>query len=345
MATNGYHIFFDPEWTASLRDEEISAVIAHEVLHVVFGHSDRMLGRKQSIWNVACDYAINYFLSLQGMSLPKDGLIDKSFAGKTAEEIYDELTSDQRHSGLLKQLTKVGYLDLLHPDDTRIRQHQDGDSPDSEQRRQLRATLGSDMKSKIHGMSIGLFNGELGVATSRQINWQVLLRMWLTERIRTDWRTFPFSKKHLSRGFYMPSLGLDIPGHVYFAIDTSGSMTDKEISVIAGELRSFRESFPCLLTIVQCDTQIQSLQRHDAEDSFDLPERIKLKGRGGTDFRPVFELIAQEVSTPSPILIFATDGYGEFPKLNPCYPCVWVLTPRGVQKQQIPFGTVVRLMH
>ena len=42
MATDGYHIFYNPEWTSKLKNNELRGVIAHEVLHVVFAHSERL---------------------------------------------------------------------------------------------------------------------------------------------------------------------------------------------------------------------------------------------------------------------------------------------------------------
>ena len=40
-------------------------------------------------------------------------------------------------------------------------------------------------------------------------------------------------------GLYMPSLGIDSPGHIVFAIDTSGSMSSsEELADNLGELRA-----------------------------------------------------------------------------------------------------------
>jgi hypothetical protein len=40
MCTDGYDVFYNPDWTATLDHQELCGVIAHEVLHVVFAHND-----------------------------------------------------------------------------------------------------------------------------------------------------------------------------------------------------------------------------------------------------------------------------------------------------------------
>jgi len=369
MATDGYHIFFNPQWVSDLPAPEIEGVIAHEVLHVVFGHSDRLRAHDPDVWNLACDHAINLFLLTQGFALPMGGAMDNAFTGMTAEEIYDCLYADMDRkalgwdkkaggesaegrvtSGSPDQRGSVGRVqnggigrDILAADDIRIRDLQDHDALDAEERRQLRRALGSEMRHKLHGTGAGFFEVEFARAKEKVIDWELLLRRWLFERIRSDWRTFPFSKKHLARGFFMPSLGLDIPSHVVFAIDTSGSMGNEDLAVIAGEVRNFRETFPSRLTVLQCDASIQREETYSAEDPTPTPEKVAIKGRGGTDFRPVFKWVSTQTDTSYPILIYATDGYGSFPQDMPAYPCIWVLTPTALPDKKIPFGTIVRL--
>lgn len=349
MATDGYHIFFNPEWVRNLPDREIEGVIAHEVLHVVFGHGDRLRTQDPYVWNIACDHAINVFLLTQGFSLPKGGAMDRAYAAMTAEEIYEHIYSSVFGTNLAgtstAQLPNIGGLgcDLISPEDIRIRAMQDEDALDLEQRRQLRMALGAEMREKLHGMGAGLFAAEFTRAKSKSIDWGTLLQRWLSERVRSDWRMFPFSKKHLSRGFFMPSIGLDVPAHIVVAIDTSGSMSKTDLAKIAGEVRNFRDTFPSRLTVLQCDATIQNEEIYDQDDPTPIPDKITVKGGGGTDFRPVFEWMSTQDDTCYPILIYATDGYGTFPNISPEFPCVWVLTPHSASDERIPFGSIIRI--
>ena len=96
MATDGKVIKFNANFVLSLPNEEITAVIIHETLHVVWGHHLRMGRRNANLWNIACDYAINnYIHDVLRQPLPTGGLIDVQKYGKdSAEKIYSTLMND-----------------------------------------------------------------------------------------------------------------------------------------------------------------------------------------------------------------------------------------------------------
>ena len=107
------------------------------------------------------------------------------------------------------------------------------------------------------------------------------------------------------------------------AIDTSGS--------VRGELvQSFlTKTYNIMMNntigqnlniwIIQCDADIQEAKQIRSKEDFDnYIKNIKLKGFGGTDFRPVFEFVNDQIDkkvfTDLKGLIYFTDGYGTFPK-------------------------------
>jgi len=57
-------------------------------------------------------------------------------------------------------------------------------------------------------------------------------------------------------------------------------------------------------------------------------------------FRPAFELAAKKRAR---LIIFLTDGYGEFPEKAPEIPTIWVVTHDGAPESHFPFGRVVRM--
>ena len=65
------------------------------------------------------------------------------------------------------------------------------------------------------------------------------------------------------------------------------------------------------------------------EEFDDYLAGMKLKGRGGTDFRPVFrrvdELIAQKEFTNLRGIVYFTDGFGPFPSRMPAYTTAVIL--------------------
>jgi predicted metal-dependent peptidase len=62
-----------------LTDDERRFVIAHELLHAGLRHDTRAGGRDPWLWNVACDYVINGWLTEMGVGdLPEGVLYDQS---------------------------------------------------------------------------------------------------------------------------------------------------------------------------------------------------------------------------------------------------------------------------
>jgi len=353
MATDGYHVFFNPAWTSELSDPELRGVLAHEVLHVLFAHGDRLQGRYPQQWNRACDYAINLLLIEQGFFLPVGGLISRSFTGLTAEEIYMRTPSEKsfrrvssrsrsaedEESGVVPDIG----ADLLTPDDPRVSALRDVDTPDKEQMVELRSSLRQTAAAHLQGASAGYFSQECLASDQTKIDWRGLLRQWLQDRIKSDWSSYPFSKRHIHLGLYLPSMGVEAPGHVVFAIDTSGSMSEGLIGDIVAELRAFRETFPCKLTVLQADTAIREVREYEALDGMEVPKAMKVLGRGGTDFRPVFAWLDQQMFGPSAVVLYATDGYGYYPASDPGWPVIWLLSSDGIASEKVPFGVKVRL--
>ncbi len=358
-ATDGYHIFYNPRWVADLREAEMRGLLAHEVLHVLFTHGDRRHERDARVWNIACDYAINYLLIQRGFSLPQGGLISSRAKGKTSEQLYTELIAQEdrltaaqasqkpKHKKLQGPSDESGDSvpevgdDLIDPDDPRVRPVRSADAPDREQMAELRRELRQDALARLNGEGAGQFRSECEADEAQRIDWRSLLRAHLSDRIKGDWTSFPFSKRLVHRGLFMPSPGMQVPGHVVFAIDTSASMSIDLLQGIVGELRSFREVFPCRLTVLQCDALVQSVEAFDAMDGYEIPKNFEIHGRGGTDFCPVFSWVDEQCDVA--LVIYATDGIGDFPPGKPEVPVIWLHTPPHPESAKFPFGAVVKI--
>jgi predicted metal-dependent peptidase len=91
MATDGRRLAYNAAFVEKLTATELEGVLAHEVMHCALAHHCRRGDREAQLWNRAADYAVNPILIGNGMTLPKDALIDPSFADLSAEEIYARL--------------------------------------------------------------------------------------------------------------------------------------------------------------------------------------------------------------------------------------------------------------
>lgn len=90
--------------------------------------------------------------------------------------------------------------------------------------------------------------------------------------------------------------------------------------------------------IVQCDCFIQKVDViHSEEEWKEYIRNVKIQGRGGTDFRPVFELIRQEKERKElknlRALIYFTDGDGIYPGQKPDYETAFVFLKRTDQDE------------
>lgn len=341
FATDGFRIYYNRTYAASLTDSEIRGALCHELLHVLTESRARRNGRDPRLWNVACDYAINEMLLAMGFHLPAGALYKNEFIPLAAEEIYELLKKEpgsplprlsmpivpSRNLGALpKSLRDDVIADCsalsagLSPDDKT-------GPVDEESRRILLKSLKKSFLEnarKTELFSSALLK-KIAMSDTSVVDWRALLQHWLTDRLKSDWSLFPPSKKALWQGLLLPSVGTPVPSRLVFAVDTSGSMTDGELSQIYTEIRAFRETFPTPLVVVQCDDDIQSVKEYEAFEDFEDPTLVDVYGGGGTDFRPIFKWIDENESGSPSILIHATDGYGIFPKIC-SVPVLWLLT-------------------
>ena len=101
-ATDARCFYYNPGYIGTLDLAQTQFVLAHEVLHCALSHFARRQHRVKLRWDVACDYAINPLLIEDGLKPPPGTLIEPSYEGMTAEEIYpfiDENTDDEPMDG------------------------------------------------------------------------------------------------------------------------------------------------------------------------------------------------------------------------------------------------------
>ena len=82
------------------------------------------------------------------------------------------------------------------------------------------------------------------------------------------------------------------------------------------------------VTLIQCDAEIQDVQKYDDANPIDLTKEFKAKGFGGTDARPIFKWIRESGEEYNAIIVM-TDGYTTAPTYPVGIPTLWVLTADG----------------
>ena len=123
---------------------------------------------------------------------------------------------------------------------------------------------------------------------------------------------------------------------------TSGARVQKFVQKTYNILKSTESFFSKInLYIIQCDCEIQEVCHINSLDDFDRYLRtMKIRGHGGTDFRPVFsyvdELIKKKELPELKGLIYFTDGYGVFPRKKPDYETAFVFAGDDFYDKDVP---------
>mgnify|MGYP004640852221 FL=1 len=130
------------------------------------------------------------------------------------------------------------------------------------------------------------------------------------------------------------------------AIDTSGSCKKEIVAKFLGETRSILEEKENFFSrwnvcLIQCDSFVQDVTMiHSPKEWEAYRETITIKGRGGTDFRPVFrkveELRKQHVFRNLKALIYFTDGDGIYPEQKPDYETAFVFVRQTEKMKLVP---------
>lgn len=100
---------------------------------------------------------------------------------------------------------------------------------------------------------------------------------------------------------------------------------------------------------IQCDCVIQDVTLiQSREDWLDYAKKIRIQGRGGTDFTPVFDYIqklreARELRDLKALLFF-TDGDGVYPTAPPDYETAFVLLKDTGHPELVPKWAVTLLI-
>ena len=123
---------------------------------------------------------------------------------------------------------------------------------------------------------------------------------------------------------------------------TSGELVQKFLQKTYNILKSTESFFSRVnIHIIQCDADIQEHVKISSEEEFDrYMGSMEIRGLGGTDFRPVFELVDRliEAGEFSDLrgLIYFTDGYGTFPEHKPAYQTAFVFLDDDYRDPDVP---------
>ena len=347
-ATDGSNLILNPEPFFALPLEERVFIVAHEIMHAILNHCGVTLPMRRSgnvkfsdgkqlpydadQMNIAMDYVINDMLvhdkigkfpSIGGCHDPKIATKDNNFLD-TYRKIYDPNGGGGKSFDMLLDPGAVGGQDPTQASQNRSQAAWDT---------AVAAALAS---AKMQGKLPSNLERLLSEIVDPTVPWQDHIRSFFARKVGSggyDWRK-P-DRQLILRDIYAPRRSGHGCGTVVVAIDTSGSIGQRELNAFFGEMRGILDDVrPQRLYVIWCDAKVHKVD--ELEDSSEI-NSLKPAGGGGTAFEPVFDYVWDNDLNPE-ALVYLTDGLGSFPKSPPSYPVIWGNIYKG---SKYPWGEVV----
>ena len=173
--TNGLHVKYNTNFFMSLTPEERVFLMLHEAMHCAYMHMTRCGSRDPKKWNYAGDYVINQQLVDRGFKMPKMGLLNPDFAGKSTEEVYDLLPPPQDGD------KGESLLDLDQSGDGEKGEEGNGGMSKEALENEIQDILiRAQIQSKMAGDKAGTIPGQVEIFLDKLLNpklpWQTILR-------------------------------------------------------------------------------------------------------------------------------------------------------------------------
>jgi predicted metal-dependent peptidase len=331
-ASNGKRLLYNPTFVESCSIEELSFVLTNCVMHHILSHQQRKLKRKGFLWQLATDFAINNLLFKNGIKIPNGANFDKKYKNMYAEEIYEELKKERIEAGFDAYEDDVKENEQEENQEnkfTKVKNIEENLNERDEEQWEYASTLAKEVAIRKSLMPLG-FERLAKKVTAQNIDWKFELYNAINRHMRNNYAFMPPNKKHLYRGFALPSLTSDTLSLIV-AIDTSGSIQEEILGAFIEEFKTIMQNFPAVnIELLIADAKVHAHYSFRGAEDMDFV----LKGGGGTDYRPVFEYIDANFPMSSMLLYF-TDGEGIFPRIPPSYEVLWALSNK---KERIPFG-------
>ena len=273
-ATDGQRLIYSPKFIEKLTPHQLKGLIAHEVMHCVFNHMTRRQDRDASIWNSACDYAINGHLIDCGFILPDGGLIDKQFNGLTAEEIYNRIANEPPKPCAWGKVLDAGVGNVNGKSNAAL-----------ESDWQVATTEAAEV-AKQRGKLPGAIASFISDIINPKVDWRTVLWPFFTNLATDDYSWRKPHRAYISEDEYLPSMYNEGCGSIGFVMDTSDSTADfyqqfaSELDAVLAQVQ------PESVHVVMGDTKVT--------DAFELDhgsrlQDLEVKGGGGTVLAPLFK--------------------------------------------------------
>jgi len=360
MAVDDFgNVYINPKFGAKdLTAKQFLGVIVHETFHILNETFARKHQRNHKIWNICTDYVMNRDIIDDGFELPSIGCIPEkngnvkitiqdSKTGQPTEYIFNIKNPNKSAEWLYNQVMKVMPPDQKGSEgsgnvtnetlddhiDTKSGQGQpkeiEGTNKPSTNpikgridKAKEEAVLEAERKkTQNRGTGGGALIDVIISEMKPGLDWRALLRT-LVRKVASESTWRQPHKRHITYGNYLPRTHtVEELRKICIAIDTSGSIGEKQLSAYVAEMQSLIRQFKRVkFTIVLWHTQPYyhvDITHNNAANMLSL-----LKGNwqsGGTDLTGLWSYITNnKIDKDLYGIIVFTDGFvGSIPRNIP----------------------------
>ena len=321
-------LYYNSEFVNSLTDDELYATLIHESLHIMLHHLNRVKYGLYSykVFNIAADLAINSYID----NLPDIALYPKDFGfepKKSAEYYYSKIKENPILRDKIDKLETLDHHDMWKDMDSNII---------SEKIKRV-AKKAIDCQNDVGWRGIdSSLSLEIISKNTNRVSWIKELRYFVS-KISYVGKRCTYKKPNRRTGEKYPYLhkgfSKNYISKILVAIDTSGSVTDKQLQSFFSELNNMIKHVRC--DYICFDTKVYG-------SPIEVHKKIKkfnAKGRGGTDFAPV---IALADSMRYDGLVIFTDGEADVPK-KPKTRVLWAIYNKNISSIKFPYGKKINV--
>ncbi len=174
------------------------------------------------------------------------------------------------------------------------------------------------------------------------IDWRSVLINFIQSDVY-DYSFSPPDRRYGDGNFFLPDYNeRDYKmENVWIAVDSSGSVSDKQLSLALNEIKGAIEQYNGKFTgwVSFFDFYVTKPQQFDSIEDI---KRLNLYGGGGTSFENVFKARRKYFDEDLSCIIIITDGYAPWPKESEAdgIPVLWLFNNLNVTP---PWGLVARM--
>lgn len=361
-----------------LSDQNLIAVICHEILHCAYDHFLRRGNRDPKAWNIAADYAINQIIVRDKIGQIQDSwLFDKKFDGMTAEEIYAILLEEAQKNkgdgegdgdgdgddgqgqgqggsgpgkGEFRGTFGGGTVDQHDIPDEGKATDAEGNPIDGDKRREYMEDFKTAMMNAARaGNAPAEIQRMIKDFQEPKIDWRSKLHRTLRSWMKSDASFTNPNRRSWSTGFgttgtfygnpIFPGLKPDEDIDIAIALDASGSISEAMLKDFIGEVLGITKQFKQYkIRIMTFDTQVYTVRDYKTGEEKKILE-YPIHGGGGTDFLAVWEHMKEDNYKPKQLIMF-TDGEPWNSWGDPDY-CKTLFVIHSNPRKEAPFGETV----